>query len=111
MSEIGKEDGRAKGTEEQGYSLVKRLFLVVFSTGWLLPMWFSVNCLFSELDAEIWPRLLGRDPMNSFPFRQCREDAFTFGLAWLALTVIFWVWKMTGLVRRGPSPISNLDNR
>jgi hypothetical protein len=79
-------------------NLMRRLFIVVLSTGWLLPIWIAAKCLFTELDAEVWPRLQGQHPLNSFPFHQCRDYTFTIGFAWLALAVIFWVWRMTWLV-------------
>lgn len=80
---------------------MRRVLMVVASTGWLLPIWISVQCLFEELKAEIWARIQGQHPLNSFPFSQCREYAFVIGFIWLAIAVIFWVWRITWVVQSG----------
>jgi len=75
-------------------NLLKALGLVLkvlFSVGWLLPIWASVNTLFSFLGLEMYPLLLGKKPLNSFPYLDYSFQAFTIGCLWLAAVLIFWV--------------------
>ncbi len=67
---------------------------VLFSIGWLLPIWVFVNTLFSFLGSELYPLLLGKKPLNSFPFLDVSFQAFTIGCLWLAAVLIFWIVRM-----------------
>lgn len=64
---------------------------VLFSVGWIVPIWASVNTLFSFLGSEIYPLLLGKKPLNSFPFLDYSFQAFTIGCLWLSAVLIFWI--------------------
>jgi hypothetical protein len=78
-------------------SIMRRLLIAAFSTGWLLPMWISAQSLYTFLDAEVWPRLRGQEPLNSFPFVHFSLQAFTVAVVWLAAVVFFWAWRLSGV--------------
>ncbi len=67
---------------------------VLFSIGWLLPIWVFVNTLFSFLGSEFYPLLLGKKPLNSFPFLDVSFQAFTIGCLWLSAVLIFLIGRM-----------------
>ena len=75
---------------------MRRIAIAMFSTGWLLPMWLSGQSVFAFVDAEVWPRLLGQTPANSFPFLDFGLKAFTLAMLWLATVVFFWAWRLGG---------------
>lgn len=73
--------------------LIRRTLITIFSAGWLLPLWLSVDTVFGYLQAEVDPRLRGEKPVNSFPFLSFSEDCFTVALFWSATVVLFWAWR------------------
>jgi hypothetical protein len=73
-----------------------RALIVIFSAGWLIPLWVSANAMYSFFDLELWPRLRGVVPLNSFPFVRFSEQAFTMACIWLGLVIVFWSWRLTG---------------
>ena len=75
---------------------MRRLLITLFSAGWLIPFWISAHSMFAFLNAELWPRLRGEHPLNSFPFIQFSEQAFTIALVWLAAVIAFWAWRLSG---------------
>ena len=75
---------------------MRRIAIAIFSTGWLLPIWLSGQSVFTFLEAEVWPRLRGQTPVNSFPFLHFGLQAFTVGMLWLAAVVFFWAWRLSG---------------
>lgn len=84
-------------------NLLKALGLVLkilFSIGWLLPIWISVNSLISFLGSELYPLLLGEKPLNSFPFLGFSFQSFTIGCLWLAAVLIFWIVRMERSILR-----------
>ena len=78
---------------------MRRLAIALFSSAWLLPMWLAGQSVFTFLDAEVWPRLRGQMPGNSFPFLDFGLQAFTVGTIWLAAVVFYWTWKLSGSTR------------
>ena len=56
---------------------MKRILIAIFLAGWLLPLWVSASVLFQFLESEVLPRLAGEQPVNSFPFVEFSESAFT----------------------------------
>jgi hypothetical protein len=72
---------------------MKRIFIAIFSAGWLLPLWVSASVMFQFLSAEVLPRLAGQQPVNSFPFVQFSAQAFTGACIWLGVVIIFWAWR------------------
>jgi hypothetical protein len=77
---------------EQAMLQLKKLGIVLFSTGWIAPMWLAAFLFVDFWQAEGWPHLLGRNPGNSFewfgPIKGCLGIAF----AWLAAVVAYWSW-------------------
>jgi hypothetical protein len=67
---------------------------LLFSIGWLVPIWISVNSLFSFLGSEIYPLLQGKHPLNSFPFLDFSFQAFTIGCVWLSAVLIYWIVRL-----------------
>ena len=76
---------------------MNRLLIAAFSTGWLLPIWISTWMLFGFLEAEVWPHLQGKHPVNCCPYVQCSCQAFAMSLLWLAAVIFFWAWRLTDL--------------
>lgn len=72
---------------------MNRFLIAAFSTGWLLPIWLSAQSLFTFLEAEAWPRMQGKSPVNSFPFTHFSLQTFTAGTVWLAAVIFFWAWR------------------
>jgi hypothetical protein len=68
-------------------------------------MWISGQSLFSFLDAEVWPRLRGQEPLNSFPFGHFSFQAFTVGIVWFAAVVFFWAWRLSS-VKKAPTDVA-----
>lgn len=62
-------------------------------------MWLSGQSVFTFLNAEVWPRLRDQDPANSFPYLDFGLQAFTVGILWLAVVIVFWTWRLGS--RRG----------
>lgn len=67
---------------------------LLFSIGWLVPIWISVNSLFSFLGFEIYPLLQGKHPLNSFPFLDFSFQAFTIGCLWFSAVLIYWIVRL-----------------
>lgn len=74
--------------------LIRRILIAIFSAGWLLPLWLSVDTMFDYLRAEVVPRLFGQNPINSFPFVHFSQQSFTVACIWLAAAVFFWAWRL-----------------
>jgi hypothetical protein len=74
--------------------VMKKILIVAFSAGWLLPLWVSATALFQFMSTEVWPRMAaGGSPLNSFPFLQFSSQAFTLACIWLACVIGFWAWR------------------
>ena len=73
--------------------MLRRLLIALFSTGWLAPLWISADSMFAFFNGELWPRLRGEHPLNSFPFIQFSERASTIAFVWLAAVIAFWAWR------------------
>jgi hypothetical protein len=76
-----------------------RILIAMFSAGWLLPLWLSANSMFTFFNVELWPRLRGENPLNSFPFVHFSERAFTVSCVWLAAVIVFWTWRLGRLTK------------
>lgn len=82
---------------------LKRILLVIFSVGWLLPLWLGVDVFLQFLQIEALPRWRGEQPINSFPFLSFVSNMFTTACIWLAATISIWSWLLsrTALPSRG----------
>lgn len=75
--------------------MLRRLLIALFSAGWLVPLWISAYSMFAFCNGELWPRLRGEHPLNSFPFIRFSEQVFTFAFVWLAAVIAFWAWRLS----------------
>ena len=71
-------------------SLLKYLFVVVLSVGWLLPLFLGLGTFLSWAQAEVSPRLAGEVPINSFPFLHFSSDMLALSFVWLAVALAAW---------------------
>jgi hypothetical protein len=58
-------------------------------------MWLSAYTYLGFMQDEVWPRLAGQHPENSFPFLQFCQQIFTIGCIWLAVVILFWTWRLS----------------
>ncbi len=72
---------------------MKRILIAIVSAGWLLPLWMSASVMFQFLSAEVLPRLAGQGPINTFPYVQFSEQAFTAASIWLGAVIMYWAWR------------------
>jgi hypothetical protein len=70
--------------------MVKPIILVVVSAGWIVPLYLGIDSIISFLRLEVYPRLLGQSPLNSFPFLRFSKQMVIIGFAWLAIVSLFW---------------------
>jgi len=76
--------------------ILSRILIVVFSVGWIVPLWISVYFYLSFVGGELRPYIVdGEFPRNSAPYIAISMEAFTISCAWLASVMIFWVWTTT----------------
>ena len=88
--------------------------LVAFSSGWLLPLYFSVDFLLMWCDAEVAPVVYGsKGQLNSFPYLAEAWKLWGVAMLWLTAVVLFWSivaanrlvfgsWKSTQLEHAQP---------
>lgn len=79
-------------------SWLLRLVIAIFSAGWLVPLWMGIYLYLDFMNAEVWPRLAGRDPGNSFPYLRIASPCFTVAFIWLGIVVLLWAYRASGLV-------------
>jgi len=74
-----------------------RLLQIVFSVGWIIPMWVSIYAYLSFFRLELRPFVteIGSHGGNSAPFIKISHDMMTIGFIWLSLVIGYWVWKIT----------------
>ena len=76
-------------------SIPKRLFIAVFSAGWLVPALLGMSVYLDFVRFEAWPLLRGQHPGNSFPFLDFSRQCFGLAGVWLGIAIIFWSWRLT----------------
>jgi hypothetical protein len=89
-----------------GFNLLRRLGLVVFSAGWVLPVWYAGMTAGGEtihlikyliFGGRDWPTFV--DTGTSFPVEEFTYRVagwlFTFGCLWLIAVIAFWVLRAT----------------
>ena len=72
-----------------------RVFIAVFSAGWLFPLWLSLRAMIAFVNTELLPAIRGVPPQNSFGYLFATGDAFTIACIWLALVILYWSWRLT----------------
>ncbi len=74
---------------------VWRLILALLSAGWVVPLWMGTHLYLEFMSAEVWPRLAGRDPGNSFPYLRIASPCFTIAFVWLGIVILCWAFMAT----------------
>ena len=69
---------------------MKLLVLIVASAGWVVLLYLGIDSILAFLRLEVYPRLLGQTPLNSFPFLRFSRQMVIIGFAWLAVVALFW---------------------
>ncbi len=72
--------------------MIKRTLISLFTAGWLIPLWLGVNSWLDFWQFEVWPRLVGGQPMNSFPMLDFSRQCLATAVIWLGLVLLFWSW-------------------
>ncbi len=71
---------------------MKKLFILIFSTGWVLTLLASMYLNISFLKNEVYPVLYkSKGQLNSFPYMQASETLLNITLVWFVLVLIAWV--------------------
>lgn len=84
--------------------MVKPIILVVVSAGWIVPLYLGIDSIISFLRLEVYPRLLGQSPLNSFPFLRFSRQMVIIGFAWLAVVALFWSAVLARHLIRSSAP-------
>lgn len=82
----------------------KLVFLLVASAGWIVPLYLGIDSIISFLRLEVYPRLLGQSPLNSFPFLPFSKRLMVIGFAWLAVVALFWSAVLARRLARPGAP-------
>ena len=70
----------------------KALLASVFSAGWVVPLWLSVDTYFDFWQLVALPLALNLRPLESFPFLEFAGNCFGFAMLWLGLVVGSWAY-------------------
>lgn len=74
---------------------LKRLFLIMFSIGWVFPLWMASWLFIDFWQTEGWHLLMGKGTPNSFDWFGSIKECLHIGFAWLAISAAYWVWRAT----------------
>jgi hypothetical protein len=76
---------------------INRLWLVLFSVGWLVPFTYSIASAYDFLDHWVWPAAAFNDFSAVVPFHPFRlaEPLLYGSVGWLAVVIICWVLRAT----------------
>jgi hypothetical protein len=72
---------------------LKKALVVLFSVGWLFPLWLACSLFLSFWKVEIHPLLRGETPINSFPFLNVVDQSLAIAFIWLGLAAAWWAGK------------------
>jgi len=80
-----------------------RVWLVLFSTGWLLPFTYALLAAFDFLWRWVWPMAAFRDGRNVSPFHpfQWSPELLCIGAVWLGIVIAYWVLRATKMPTKG----------
>jgi hypothetical protein len=75
----------------------KRLWLVLFSVGWLVPFTYSIASAYDFLRRWVWPVVGWNDrsaiqPLHPF---YVADKLLYASVIWLAAVIVFWVLRAT----------------
>lgn len=70
---------------------MKKIFILVFSTGWVLTLLSSMYLNIAFIKNEIYPILYeSNSQLNSFPYMKAVETLLSITLVWFVLVLILW---------------------
>jgi hypothetical protein len=70
---------------------MKKIFILVFSTGWILTLLSSMYLNVAFIKNEVYPILYeSKEQLNSFPYMQAVETLLGITLVWFILVLISW---------------------
>ena len=70
--------------------MVVTALLVLFSAGWLVPVFLAGYFFSAWIEHDVAPRLFGLMPTTGFPYLAAADRAFWAGFSWLAAVVLMW---------------------
>lgn len=70
---------------------MKKILILIFSTGWVLTLLMSLYLIVAFLKNEVYPAIYDtHSQLNSFPYLQAVETLLSITLAWFILVLISW---------------------
>jgi hypothetical protein len=74
-----------------------RLWLVIFSTGWLVPFTYSIASAYDFIWRWVWPVAAFNDRSALVPFHpfSVADKLLYVSMIWLAVAIVFWVLRAT----------------
>ena len=84
---------------------MSRFFITAFSAGWLLPLWISARLVFAFFEFEL-PHQLSVGVSHPYSYAAFHTAFFAFSISclWLALTLSYWVWRLSVPARPSAPP-------
>jgi hypothetical protein len=74
---------------------MKRIFVTLFSAGWLAPMWLAADTYLGFWRGDGWLLLQGSRVIGSHQVIPISQRCLLVGFIWLATVIIFWSWKFS----------------
>jgi hypothetical protein len=75
---------------------MKRLAIIIFSVGWLIPFCISFWAVYDFVHNIMWPTLgLDEPTITSYHPIQWAIIAFSIAMVWLACAIIAWSFHLT----------------
>ncbi len=70
---------------------MKKTFILIFSTGWILTLLATMYLNIAFFKNEVYPLLYNsKGQLNSFPYIQAVETLLNITLVWFVLVLIAW---------------------
>ena len=70
---------------------MKKVFILLFSSCWVIPLLIAIYLNIAFLKSEVYPIIYGgKGQLNSFPYLQSVETLLTISLVWFILVIISW---------------------
>jgi hypothetical protein len=77
-------------------TFVFAIVIPLLSIGWLVPLWFAVDCLITWANHE----QLALHGNNSFPYLSAAHDSFKLAFVWLGIVVLLWSFYLGSLAAK-----------